>query len=220
MIQLSNVSKYFDDEYVLKDITFSIDKGELVYITGPSGAGKTTLLRLIYMAERPDEGNIIVARWDIGKPKQNTIPFLRRSIGIVFQDFRLLQNITVFDNVALALRVQGRHPKEIKEAVNGLLSDIGLKYKVNDLPQHLSGGQQQMVAIARAVVSKPMLLIADEPTGNLDPDTSANIMKLFREINLRGTTVVIATHHRELFRDTGKRVIYLENGRIEKDAIG
>ncbi|MBI4654404.1 MAG: cell division ATP-binding protein FtsE [Nitrospirae bacterium] len=220
MIQLSNVSKYFDNEYVLKDITFLIDKGALVYITGPSGAGKTTLLRLIYMAERPDEGNIIVAGWDIGKLSRNSIPFLRRSIGVVFQDFRLLQNITIFDNVALALRVQGGRPKDIKETVSGLLSDIGLKYKANDFPQHLSGGQQQMAAIARAVVSKPMLLIADEPTGNLDPDASANIMKLFREINLRGTTVVIATHHRELFRDTGKRVIYLENGRIGKDTIG
>ncbi len=220
MIQFTGVSKYFDNEYALRDISLSVDKGETVYITGPSGAGKTTLLKLIYMSERPDEGNIIVGGWDIDKLKQNTIPFLRRSIGIVFQDFRLLPNKTVFDNIALSLRIHGIHPNEIKETVNELLSDIGLRHKANDFPQHLSGGQQQMAAIARAVISKPMILIADEPTGNLDPDTSALIMKLFKEICIKGTTVVIATHHKDLFTGTGKKVICLRDGRIEKEVAG
>ncbi|MBI4686468.1 MAG: cell division ATP-binding protein FtsE [Nitrospirae bacterium] len=220
MIQFTGVSKSFDNEYALRDVNLKIDKGEIVYITGPSGAGKTTLLKLIYMSERPDEGNIIVGGWDIDKLKQSTIPFLRRSIGIVFQDFRLLPNKTVFDNIALALRIHGIHPNEIKETVNELLGDIGLRHKANDFPQHLSGGQQQMAAIARAVVSKPMILIADEPTGNLDPDASTMIMKLFKEINLKGTTVVIATHHKDLFTGTGRKVICLRDGGIEKEVAG
>jgi cell division transport system ATP-binding protein len=220
MIQFSNVSKYYDEQVVLKDITFTVEKGELVYITGPSGAGKTTLLRLIYRAERPDEGHIFVAGWDVGELKQRTIPFLRRNVGIVFQDFRLLFNKTVFDNVALALRIHGLHPKEIKEEVNEVLDDVNLRHKAHILPGHLSGGEQQRVVIARAMVSKPSVLLADEPTGNLDPDASQAIMKLFREINARGTTVLIATHHRDLFMGTGRRVIYLKDTRIEREAIG
>lgn len=220
MIQFSNVSKYYDEQVVLKDITFTVDKGELVYITGPSGAGKTTLLKLIYRAERPDEGHIFVAGWDVGELKQRTIPFLRRNVGIVFQDFRLLFNKTVFDNVALALKIHGLHPREIKEEVNEVLDDVGLRHKAHVLPQHLSGGEQQRVVIARAMVSKPSVLLADEPTGNLDPDSSQAIMKLFREINARGTTVLIATHHRDLFMGTGRRVIYLKDTRIEREAIG
>lgn len=216
MIQFSYVSRYFN-EFALKDITFSVDKGEFVYITGQSGAGKTTLLKLIYRAERPDKGSIRVAGWDVGKLRESAIPFLRRQIGIVFQDFRLLSNKTVFDNVALALQIQGIHPKEIKEAVNEVLKDIGLRHKADVFPDSLSGGQQQMIAIARAMVSRPILILADEPTGNLDPDTAATIMRLFREINVRGTTVLLATHHKELFTGTGRRVIYLKNGVIEKE---
>ncbi len=219
MIQFSQVSKYFN-EFTLKDITFSVDKGEFVYITGPSGAGKTTLLRLIYRAEHPDEGSIRVAGWDVGKLREGAVPFLRRHIGIVFQDFRLLPNKTVFDNIALALRIQGFHPKEIKDDVTEVLKDLGLRHRANDFPHFLSGGQQQMIAIARAMVSKPILLLADEPTGNLDPNTSATIMRLFREINVRGTTVLVATHHRELFEHTGRRVIHLKDGAIEKETAG
>jgi cell division transport system ATP-binding protein len=220
MIQFSEVSKYYDSEIALKDITFSIEKGELAYVTGPSGAGKTTLLKLIYRAEQPDEGSIHVAGWDVGKLKQNTIPYLRRHVGVVFQDFRLLSNMTVFDNVALALKIHGMHPREIKEDVNEVLKDVGLKHKAHDFPQHLSGGEQQRVVIARAMVSKPTVLLADEPSGNLDPDTSATIMKLFREINARGTTVLIATHHSELFSGTGRRVIYLKNGEKIEETTG
>ncbi len=220
MIQLSNVSKYYDNEAVLKDISFFVDKGDLVYITGPSGAGKTTLLKLIYRAERPDEGSIHVAGWDVGELKQNTIPYLRRNIGVVFQDFKLLFNRNVFDNAALALRIHGLHPNEIKETVNEVLKDIGLRHKAHEFPQHLSGGEQQRVVIARAMVSKPTVLLADEPTGNLDPDTAQIIIKLFKEINARGTTVVIATHHSDLFNNTGRRVIHLKGGELIKESIG
>jgi len=219
MIQFSQVSKYFN-EFTLKNITFSVDKGELAYITGPSGAGKTTLLRLIYRAEHPDEGSIRVAGWDVEKLREGAVPFLRRQIGIVFQDFRLLPNKTVFDNIALPLRIHGFHPEEIKDAVTEVLKDLGLRHKANDFPNSLSGGQQQMIAISRAMVSKPILLLADEPTGNLDPDTSATIMRLFREINVRGTTVLVATHHRELFEHSGRRVIHLKDGVIEKETAG
>lgn len=220
MIQFIEVSKYYDNEVVLKDISFLIEKGELAYITGPSGAGKTTLLKLIYRAERPDGGRIVVAGWDVGELMQKTIPFLRRNVGIVFQDFKLLFNKTVFENIALSLRIHSLHTREIKEEVNEVLKDVGLKHKANDYPQHLSGGEQQRVVIARAMVSKPTVLLADEPTGNLDPETSTMIMKLFREINARGTTVLVATHHRELFSGTGRRVIYIKNGELIKETSG
>jgi cell division transport system ATP-binding protein len=220
MIQFSEVSKYYDNDVALKDITFSVDKGDMAFVTGPSGAGKTTLLKLIYRAERPDEGHVLVADWDVGKLKQKTIPYLRRYVGVVFQDFRLLFNRTVFDNIALALRIHGLHPKEIKEDVNEVLHDVGLKHKAHDYPQHLSGGEQQRIVIARAMVSKPTVLLADEPTGNLDSDTSKIIMKLFREINARGTTVVIATHHEKLFEGTGRKLIQLKNGEMVTETTG
>lgn len=220
MIQFSDVSKYYDNQTALKNVTFSVEKGELVYVTGPSGAGKTTLLKLIYRAEWPDEGHIIVAGWDVSKLMQSTIPHLRKNVGVVFQDFRLLFNMTVFDNIALALRIHGLHPKEIKEEMNEVLKDVGLKHKAHDFPQHLSGGEQQRTVIARAMVSKPTVLLADEPTGNLDPDSATIIMKLFREINARGTTVLIATHHSELFSGTGRRVIHLKDGEVIKETVG
>ncbi len=220
MIQFFNVSKYYGDEIALKSVTFSIEKGELFYVTGSSGAGKTTLLRLIYRAERPDEGRVLVADWDVGKLKQRTVPYLRRHVGVVFQDFRLLSNRTVFDNIALVLRIHGMHPEEIKEDVTEVLKDVGLKHKSHSFPRHLSGGEQQRIVIARAMVSRPTVLLADEPTGNLDPDTSTIIMKLFREINARGTTVVVATHNSGLFSGTGCRLIQLEDGEIIKEIVG
>jgi len=220
MIEFSNVSKYYEQDIVLKDVSLNIDKAELVFLTGPSGAGKTTLLKLIYCAEPPDDGHIVVAGWDIRKLKQRTIPFLRRNLGVVFQDFRLLKNKTVFDNVALALRIHDMHPTEIKEDVYEVLKDVKLKHKANTYPQHLSGGEQQRVVIARAMVTKPTVLLADEPTGNLDAETSATIMKLFRDINTRGTTVLIATHNESLFLGSGCRVIYLKENQIDKEIIG
>ena len=220
MIQFSNVTKYYDDDIVLKDMSFTIEKGELAFITGPSGIGKTTLLKLIYCAERPDHGNIVVAGWDIEKLKQRTIPFLRRNVGIVFQDFRLLPNKTVFDNIALALRIHNMPVKEINDDVNKVLKEVRLKHKANVLPPHLSGGEQQRVVIARAMVSKPTVLLADEPTGNLDPDTSGAIMNLFREINAKGTTVLIATHDHSLCNGTGRRVLHINDKQIEKESRG
>lgn len=220
MIQFSEVSKLYEEEVILKDISFTVEKGNLAYITGPSGAGKTTLLKLIYCAERPDEGQISVAGWDIRELKQRTIPYLRRNVGIVFQDFRLLFNKTVFDNIALALRIHNMHPQEIKEDVNDVLKEVKLKHKSHVHPQHLSGGEQQRVVIARAMVSKPTVLLADEPTGNLDTENAAIIMNLFREINARGTTVLIATHNELLYHGTGRKVLFLKDNRIEKEIIG
>jgi len=220
MIEFSNVTKFYENDVVLKDVTLTINKGELAFITGPSGAGKTTLLKLIYCDERPDKGQIVVAGWDIGKLKQKTIPFLRRNVGIVFQDFRLLANRTVFDNVALALRIHYMNTSKIREDVNAVLKEVKLGHKANTYPQHLSGGEQQRVVIARAMVSKPTVLLADEPTGNLDSDNSQIIMGLFREINARGTTVLIATHNHGLFHGTGRRVLLIKNHVIEEESIG
>lgn len=220
MIQFLNVSKNFEEDVVLRDITLTINKGELAYVTGPSGAGKTTLLKLIYYAERPDNGQIVVAGWDLKQLKQRTIPYLRRIVGIVFQDFRLLPNMTVFDNIALALRIHNLHPQEIREDVNSVLKEVKLQHKSHTYPPHLSGGEQQRVVIARAMVTKPTVLLADEPTGNLDAENSRIIMHLFKEINARGTTVLIATHNESLFHDTGSRVFCLRDTIIEKEMIG
>ena len=220
MIRFSNVTKQYDNDVVLKNLSLNVDKGEMVYLTGPSGAGKSTLLKLIYCAERPDIGQFTVANWDIGKIKQSTIPFLRRNVGIVFQDFRLLENKTVFENIALALRIHNLNTQTIREQVNAVLREVKLSQKAKTYPPHLSGGEQQRVVIARAMVSKPTVLLADEPTGNLDDDTSNSIIALFREINARGTTVVIATHNHELYHGTGRRVLHLNNKNIEQESIG
>lgn len=220
MIEFSNVTKYYDDDVILKDVTFTIDKGEVAFITGPSGAGKSTLLKLIYCDERPDKGQIVVAGWDVGKLKQKTIPYLRRNVGIVFQDFRLLPHKTVFDNVALALRIHGMTSQSIRDDVTAVLKEVKLSHKASTYPPHLSGGEQQRVVIARAMVSRPTVLLADEPTGNLDMDNSNVIMALFREINARGTTVLIATHNHDLFHGTGRRVFFINDHNIEKDIIG
>lgn len=220
MIQFTGVTKTYDGDVVVKDISLLIEKGELAFITGPSGAGKTTLLKLIYAAEKPDKGQIVVAGWDISKLKQSTIPYLRRNIGIVFQDFRLLNNKTVFDNIALALRIHDMHPKEIKKDVNAVLKEVKLLHKSDIYPQHLSGGEQQRVVIARAMVSKPTILLADEPTGNLDAETSKTIMGLFKEINATGTTVLLATHNTNLFQGSGRKVIHLKDQHIVREDIG
>lgn len=220
MIEFSNVTKFYENDVILKDLTFTIDKGELAFITGPSGAGKSTLLKLIYCEERPDKGQIIVAGWDVGKLKQRTIPYLRRNVGIVFQDFRLLPNKTVFENIALALRIHYMNSQTIREDVTAVLKEVKLSHKADTYPPYLSGGEQQRVVIARAMVAKPTVLLADEPTGNLDMENEKIIMSLFREINARGTTVLIATHNHELFHGTGRRVFFIKDHNIEKDIIG
>ncbi len=217
MIRFQNVSKYYDETAVLKNITFTIHKGEMAYITGPSGAGKTTLLRLVFLAEHPDSGSILVEGKNIGVMKEREIPYLRRKIGVVFQDFRLL-NRTAYENVALTLRIRGMAESAIRPVVNEALKQVNLRHKADSMVVSLSGGEQQRVAIARALVGEPQVLLADEPTGNLDPDTAAGIVRLFREINTRGTTVLHATHNRDLFRGTSYRVFRIDGGNVVQEA--
>jgi len=212
MISFEEVSKHYDTHTALRKITFSVEKGEMVFITGPSGSGKSTLLKLIYMAERPDEGNIRVSELDTSTIRESQIPLLRRNIGVVFQDFRLLGNRDVFENVALSLRIRGVEEKELKARVFDALKCVNLRHKTENYPDTLSGGEQQRIAIARAIVSDPIIILADEPTGNVDPDASAGIIRTLKDINARGSTILIATHNRELFRNTGRRVLKLDFG--------
>ncbi|MDI6744737.1 MAG: cell division ATP-binding protein FtsE [Thermodesulfovibrionales bacterium] len=220
MIHFSNVTKFYERQAAIKNITFSIEKGEMVFMTGPSGAGESTLLKIIYLSEKPDEGSVTIAEWDLSKLKESSIPFLRRNIGVVFQDSRLLDNRNVFDNVAIALRIRGMLDSEIQEWVMEILKMVNLRHKAGSFPRALSGGEQQRVVIARAIVGEPTILLADEPTGNLDPDTAAGIARLFKEINARGTTIVIATHNRELYRNTGRRVFRIDGGNMVGEEIG
>ena len=220
MIEFQEVSKFYDTVTALRNINLFIGKGEMLFLTGPSGAGKSTLLKLIYAAEMPDSGRITIATWDTARLNGSTIPRLRRTIGIVFQDFRLLLNRNVFDNIALTLRVRRVAEREVKALVLDALKMVNLRHKVDSLPTALSGGEQQRVVIARAIVGDPTILLADEPTGNLDPDTAAGIMRIFREINARGTTILIATHNPNLFKDTGLRVLRLDNASLVREEKG
>ncbi len=217
MITFNNVSKCYDNLTVLRNITFQIQKGEMVFVTGPTGSGKTSLLKLILLAERPDEGEIKVGNFNVTSLRQSEIPYLRRNIGIIFQDFKLIDNMTVFDNVALSLRI--RKAKDIKNLVFDALKKVHLRHKAESYPKILSGGEQQRVAIARAIAARPELMLADEPTANLDPNTATAIMQLLTEINLQGTTVIIATHYRELFRNTWKRIFRLDEGNLTERGI-
>ncbi len=220
MIQFLNVTKDYDNLTALKDLTLSVEKGEMVFITGPSGSGKTTLLKLIYYAEKPDKGTISVAGWETEQLKASSIPFLRRNIGVVFQDFRLLANKNVFENVAIALRIRGINEKEIKARVYEVLKMVNLRHKADVYPIRLSGGEQQRVVISRAIVAEPTVLLADEPTGNLDSVTAESVMRTFKEINAKGTTIMIATHNRELYRNSGRRVLRLDMGSLVGEEIG
>ena len=217
MIQLFHVSKNFGGNVALKDISLRIRKGEYMFITGPSGAGKTTLLRLLFGAERPTEGQILIDRINLNRISRLNLDLLRRRIGFVFQDFKLLPRKTVFQNVAIALEVIGERSSLVRKKTHQMLRAVGLSKREEAYPLQLSGGEQQRVAIARAVVNNPLILLADEPTGNLDPDITRDIMILFRSINLRGTTVVIATHSRELMRDTDQRIVNLSEGKLVGD---
>ena len=215
MIEAANLSKqYSRGVYALRDLSLSIDKGEFIFLTGPSGAGKSTLLRLLLREEVPTEGDLMVAGRDLAAMSSSQIQAYRRSLGFVFQDFRLISRMTVFQNVAFVMRVLGI-PEIIQQRKTfQVLKWVGLQHRMNSLPEELSGGEQQRVAIARALVNEPQLVLADEPTGNLDPDLSLEIMNLFREINARGTTVVVATHDRELIRRVGRRAVTLDHGRV------
>ena len=219
MIQLVNVTKACQREQsALADITLRVAKGEFVYLTGPSGAGKSTLLKLVCCAERPTRGQILMDGRNITQLGMRHIPFLRRNLGIVFQDFKLLNRRTVFENVAFPLEVQGRRRIEIGKKVYQVLKQVGLEHRLSHHPPQLSGGEQQRVAVARALVVDPLVLLADEPTGNLDPDVTLDIMELFKSANARGTTIVMATHDRGLIRQFPRRVITLEAGRLTGDA--
>lgn len=198
----------------LKEIDLRIRTGEFVFITGPSGAGKTTLLRLIFGAEPPTEGQIVINGINLSRISGTKLDLLRRKIGFVFQDFKLLSRRSVFQNVALALEVTGEKRSVVRKKTHQMLRAVGLAAKEEAYPIELSGGEQQRVAIARAMINDPLILLADEPTGNLDPDITREIMVLFRSINLRGTTVVIATHSRELLRNTDQRIIALHRGKV------
>lgn len=218
MITFDHVSLNYDAKHTaLSNINIHIDKGEFVFIVGPSGAGKSTFVKILTHELVPETGSVIVNNIKINKLKPSKVPYYRRSLGIVFQDFRLLSEKTVFENIAFVLRVTGAKSKDIKERVNKVLDLVGLRGKEKELPSKLSGGEQQRVAIARALVNQPTLLIADEPTGNLDPKTSEEIMKLFTEINHMGTTIIMVTHNKDLVNAMHKRVVNIEEGHIVND---
>ena len=218
MIVFEDVSKVYEPNVgALRDVTFVIDKGEFVFVVGASGSGKSTIIRLLLKELEPTAGRVIVGGRDLGRLRRSKVPQLRRNIGCVFQDFKLLPNRTAAENVAYALKVQGEARDEIRRKVPEVLNLVGLAEKMNSYPDELSGGEQQRVSIARAFVNHPPLLVCDEPTGNLDPDTSVGIMQLLYRINRSGTTVLMATHDREMVDKMRKRVIALEDGTLARD---
>lgn len=218
MIEFDNVSKTYENGFpALKNVSFSIDKGEFVFLVGSSAAGKSTIIKLIMRETEASEGSIFINGIDVCDLRRREIPYFRRTIGVVFQDFRLLPNKTVQENVAYAMEIVGAPNREIRRNVPNVLSLVGLSHKAKMYPNQLSGGEQQRVAIARAIVNNPVVLIADEPTGNLDPDTAMEIMGILEDINRRGTTVVMATHAENIVNKMQKRVIMLEKGQIARD---
>ncbi|CQB51993.1 ABC transporter-like [Syntrophomonas zehnderi OL-4] len=218
LVQFYNVSKVYNNGVkALNDISLKVNRGEFIFLMGSSGAGKSTLVKLMIREELPTRGQIFVASRSVVRMKRNEVPTLRRNIGIVFQDFKLLENKTVAENVAFAMKVVGADAAEIRTRVPEVIQMVGLKGREDSFPGQLSGGEQQRVGIARAIANRPLLLIADEPTGNLDLDTSLEIMDLLYDINRKGTTVIMATHARELVRNAHKRIIYLDSGKISSD---
>lgn len=218
MLEMIDVSKIYPGGSVaLQDINVRIEQGEFVFIVGPSGAGKSTFFKMLFREVLPSSGKVIVNGHDLVKMTDKEIPYFRRQLGIVFQDYRLLPDRTVYDNVAFAMQVIETPYRKIKRRVNDVLNLVGLRKRSHAYPTELSGGEQQRIAIARAIVNDPILLIADEPTGNLDPETSWEIMDIFREVNKSGTTIVMATHDREIVDEMEKRVIAIEHGHIVRD---
>ena len=215
MIETQSLAKtYGRGMYALKDLNLKIDKGEFVFLTGPSGAGKSTLLRLLLLQERPSEGEVSVGGRNLSTLDRDEVQEYRRTVGFIFQDFKLIPTKTVFENVSFVQRVLGQPVEQQRRNTYQVLKWVGLQHRLNALPEELSGGEQQRVAIARALVNEPHLVLADEPTGNLDPDLSLEIMNLFRDMNARGTTVLVATHDRELIKWVGRRVIHLDQGQM------
>ncbi len=220
MIDMQDVYKTYPNGIVAANgINVHIDAGEFLYVVGPSGAGKSTFIKMMYREVKPSKGSIIINGVNLAKLKDSKVPLLRRNIGVVFQDFKLLNTLSVYENIAFAMEVIEESPQYIKKRVMETLELVGLKHKARALPTELSGGEQQRVAIARSIVNAPKVVIADEPTGNLDPDTSWEIMNIFEEINLRGTTIVMATHNKEIVNTITHRVIAIENGRIARDEM-
>ncbi|MDQ0206751.1 cell division ATP-binding protein FtsE [Alkalicoccobacillus murimartini] len=220
MIELKDVWKvYSNNVKAINGMTLKIEKGEFVYIVGPSGAGKSTFIRLLYREEKATKGEVIIDQTKLGSIKERHVPNLRRRIGVIFQDFKLLPTLTVYENVAFALEVIEEAPASIKRRVMEVLDIVKLKGKAKFLPDELSGGEQQRVAIARAIVNRPEVLIADEPTGNLDPDTAWGIMDILDDISHRGTTIIMATHNKSIVNTLKRRVIAIENGRVVRDEL-
>ena len=217
MIQLKKVTKQYGDNFGLSDVNIKINDGEFVFLVGPSGAGKSTFIKLILKEIEPDEGSIYFDDMEVTSMSNRLVPMYRRNIGIVFQDFRLLQKKTVYENVAFAMEAVHQKRKLIKKQVPHILKLVGISEKADRYPHELSGGEQQRVAIARAIVNNPQVLIADEPTGNLDPEKSWEIMNLLNQINMRGTTVVMVTHEKDIVDRMGKRVIQIEAGKVVRD---
>ncbi len=215
MIQLFHVTRrYASIAPALSDVSLTVEKGEFLFLTGPSGAGKTTLLRLLFRDDVPTSGQVLVNNENVATMPLRRVPYLRRQMGIVFQDFKLLRRKTVFENVAYATRVIGLPAKEQRRRTFQVLEMLALNHRLHHYPDQISGGEQQRVAIARALVNRPLIVLADEPTGNLDPELSIQILDLFKEINAQGTTVLVATHDRELIRRTARRVVALQQGRL------
>ena len=218
MIRFKNVSKIYNNNVkALSDVNLDIEKGEFVFLVGPSGAGKSTFIRLLLKEVEPTTGKVIVGDTELSKLNRKSTPYFRRKIGMVFQDFRLIPNLNVYENVAFAMKVVEASPREIRRRVPMVLSLVGLSHKYKMFPNELSGGEQQRVSLARAMVNNPSVLIADEPTGNLDPETAKEIMELLDDVNKAGTTILMATHAKNIVDDMKKRVIALENGEIVRD---
>ncbi|MBW1712083.1 MAG: cell division ATP-binding protein FtsE [Deltaproteobacteria bacterium] len=214
LIQMFHVHKNFGQALALWDVSFRVEAGAFVFVTGPSGAGKSTLISLLAAVERPTQGRILIGSVDLTALKKSKLPWIRRRIGVVFQDFKLLPDLSVFDNVALALEVWGMARSQARKRVEAVLAAVGLETKAKALPQTLSGGEQQRAALARALVSEPMIVLADEPTGNLDWELSQEIIQLLKRFNERGTTVVVASHDRQLIRSVPAGVLTLSRGRV------
>lgn len=216
MLQFNDVGFSYDGDEILRSISFNIKNGEFVFLIGKSGSGKSTLLQMIYFNLLPDSGEIIFDTYATGSIKVSQLPMYRRKIGIIFQDFKLIEDRTIYENLAFVLETVNTPSKKIKKRITQVLGDVGLSHKIKSLPKELSGGEKQRIAIARAIINEPLLVVADEPTGNLDPETSMEILELLKKINNRGTAILVATHNYELLKKSNSRVIQLENGIIKE----
>ena len=219
MIRMFHVHKNYGAVKALIDITLDIPKSELLFISGPSGAGKTSLLKLLYFGEAVSEGQVLIDGMNLSRISHHRIPILRRKFGVIFQDYKLIPTKTVFDNIAIVLEAMGKKRRFVEKKVRSVLRTVGMENSIHSLPPTLSGGEQQRIAVARAIVGDPKIILADEPTGNLDEDSADIILKLLKRFHIRGATVIIATHDKELIRKTGGRVIHLKQGRIQTTSI-